>query len=226
MNDWTNDPQDETHAWQHDPAQTESWQREAWEAVVMAVTRRATTTYPTETTRILQGMTIVIDGGVQIDGSDAWVQSQTHANQQYHVNGGCSCPDAQYRAPEGRCQHRWAKAIALKSTIPGMVPMHKRVPAPVPAPVLTIIPTPSPSPVSPRYYATWYPDATRKQGEPGIAQCVGAQWEFTPDDGTTPLLVSLAYLTLGGDIALCEAQRAVDGASLGTKFGQPQLPQY
>src|SRR5262245_38876604 len=33
------------------------------------------------------------------------VQSQSTDERTYTVNGSCPCPDAAYRAPEGRCKH-------------------------------------------------------------------------------------------------------------------------
>lgn len=82
-----------------------------FDAALLQATSRAKAAYPTEAVRIERGLQIAIVGGVTLlpDGT-AEVQSQTHDNITYRVNGHCSCVDIDH-APAGRCKHRWAKSL-------------------------------------------------------------------------------------------------------------------
>jgi hypothetical protein len=161
---------------------------------------RAIAAYPAEKARIQRGLDIVIHDGVVLepDGT-ALVASQGHPGMTYRVNGQCECPDVQ-RAPEGRCKHRYAKAL-YKAALAAM----KRHPGPQ------------------RWYATY----TAPSGEaiPGVAELDTqmACYLFIPDDGGEPLYPALAALSLGGHIPTEQAQRDADG-DLAAKLGQPQYP--
>jgi hypothetical protein len=80
-----------------------------------AVAAKAHEALPFATGRIARAIEIVLRGGVtfQADGQ-ALVQSQSHPEAKYVVNGCCRCADAA-TAPEGWCQHRMAVAL-LKRT--------------------------------------------------------------------------------------------------------------
>jgi hypothetical protein len=60
-----------------------------------------------------RGLLIALNDGVTFDAHGvAYVQSASDPEVQYQVHGQCDCPDAP-RAPEGRCKHRWSKAMVV-----------------------------------------------------------------------------------------------------------------
>jgi hypothetical protein len=78
-------------------------------AILNGLVDRAVAAYPEEIARIERGADFVRQGAVDLHANGtATVYS---GEQRYEVNGHCECGDAQYRAPEGRCKHRWAKAL-------------------------------------------------------------------------------------------------------------------
>ncbi len=79
---------------------------------------QATARYPGEQARIERGLLLALNGHVTLhaDGT-ATVQSGSDAEVRYEVNGHCDCPDAA-RAPDGRCKHRWAKALVKRASLP------------------------------------------------------------------------------------------------------------
>jgi hypothetical protein len=57
----------------------------------------------------------VRQGSVFQDDAGHWiVASATTPDKRYSVNGLCSCDDAFYRAPQGRCKHKLAQLLARK----------------------------------------------------------------------------------------------------------------
>ena len=77
--------------------------------------QQALAQYPKEAVRITRGHVIAVQGGVHLDGCGlATVQSQRQPETWYTVNSHCPCPDAS-RAPQGRCKHRWAKALLVQA---------------------------------------------------------------------------------------------------------------
>jgi hypothetical protein len=77
---------------------------------------KARTRYAGEAARIDRGLVLALNGGVTLhEGGSASVQSSSNAEVVYTVNGHCDCPDAS-RAPEGRCKHRWSKALVKKAS--------------------------------------------------------------------------------------------------------------
>jgi hypothetical protein len=77
---------------------------------------QAITRYPGEQARIERGLLLALNGHVTLreDGT-ATVQSGSDAEVRYEVNGHCDCADFT-RAPDGRCKHRWAKALVKRAT--------------------------------------------------------------------------------------------------------------
>jgi len=88
---------------------------DAFDAALRGLAAKARARYAGEASRIHRALVIALDGGVTLnqDGT-ASVQSCSDHGVQYTVNGHCACPDAA-RAPEGRCTHRWAKALVKKA---------------------------------------------------------------------------------------------------------------
>jgi hypothetical protein len=174
----------------------------AFDTALRAAAALARTRYPGEAARIDRGLTLALNGHVTFDADGTCqVRSEKDAEVQYRVTGGCDCRDASTRAPGARCKHRWAKCVVKKAYT-----LQDATPAPV------------------RYYATYYPPIGGQVD--GMAEATPYGYLFCGDDGEEPQYVSETALALGGDVALVEAQRAVDGENLGTKFGQPQLPAY
>jgi hypothetical protein len=65
--------------------------------------------------RLGHALTLVKTGSVfQADDGTWHVASATTRDKNYAVNGSCSCEDAFYRAPEGRCKHKLAQFLARK----------------------------------------------------------------------------------------------------------------
>jgi hypothetical protein len=81
-------------------------------ATVERVTASAKAALPNANGRIERAATIVLAGGVHLVGlHEAVVQSQTHEELTYTVNGSCPCKDARYQAKDGWCQHRLAAGM-------------------------------------------------------------------------------------------------------------------
>jgi len=81
----------------------------------MTMLQRALERYPQEMARITRGHTIALTGGVTLHGCGlAAVRSSSVPSRAYTVNGHCICPDVS-KAPDGRCKHRWAKALYSKA---------------------------------------------------------------------------------------------------------------
>jgi len=147
---------------------------------------KALTRYAGEAERITRGLVLALNGAVtlQKDGT-ASVQSGSNPEISYTVNGHCDCHDAP-RAQDGRCKHRYAKALVKKA--------------------LDLI-------AIRRFYATYTaPDGTAHQG---IATATDRGWLFVADDGGIPLYAALQALALGGNCAIAEAKRAEEEAAGG-----------
>lgn len=71
--------------------------------------------YPGEQARIERGLQLALAGHVTLlrDEKVAIVRS-ADGRRTYTVNGFCECLDFS-RAPEGRCKHRWSKALTVKA---------------------------------------------------------------------------------------------------------------
>ncbi len=67
--------------------------------------------------RISAAVSLVRDGHCfQLDDGTWAVASATTEGKRYAINGsGCSCEDAFYRAPEGKCKHKLAQLLARKT---------------------------------------------------------------------------------------------------------------
>jgi hypothetical protein len=58
---------------------------------------------------------LVRQGSVFQDDAGHWsVASTTTPDKRYSVNGSCSCEDAHFRAPQGKCKHKLAQLLARK----------------------------------------------------------------------------------------------------------------
>lgn len=170
--------------------------------LLRAATQCALTRYPDETRRILRGLEIARIGGVTIepDGTTL-VRSDSKPGTRYQLTqAGCPCIDAGHQAPEGRCKHRWARALTHKA---------RRLQAHGPAPR--------------QYYATYR--APWNRNIQGIAMWHEPEkrWIFSADAYPHAHYVEIGDLTLGGHVPTAEAQREADG-NLGEKFGRPQYP--
>ena len=86
-----------------------------FDTALRCAARKATARYVGESARIDRGLAIALNGGVTYSAGYALVQSQADPEVTYAVNGGCDCPDAA-RAPEGRCNHRYAVALMRAAT--------------------------------------------------------------------------------------------------------------
>jgi hypothetical protein len=65
--------------------------------------------------RLSCAVALVRQGSVFQDDSGHWtVASTSTPDKRYSINGSCSCEDAFYRAPEGRCKHKLAQYLARK----------------------------------------------------------------------------------------------------------------
>jgi hypothetical protein len=65
--------------------------------------------------RLSCAVALVRDGAVfQADDGTWTVASTSTLDRHYSVNESCSCEDAFYRAPEGRCKHKLAQLLARK----------------------------------------------------------------------------------------------------------------
>jgi hypothetical protein len=59
---------------------------------------------------------LVKAGAVFQDDAGHWtVASASTPDKRYSVNGSCSCQDAFYQAPQGRCKHKLAQLLARKT---------------------------------------------------------------------------------------------------------------
>ncbi len=87
-----------------------------YDAALHTLAAQATTRYAGEHLRIAKGLVIALNHGatLQADGT-ALVQSQSEPEIVYAVNGHCDCRDATHGAPDGRCKHRWAKALTTRA---------------------------------------------------------------------------------------------------------------
>lgn len=158
----------------------------AFDNALRAAAVRACTRYAGEAARIERGLVLALNGAVTLhaDGT-ASVQSASDAEVVYRVNGHCDCPDAS-RAPEGRCKHRWAKALVKKG---------------------------STALAATRYYASYTaPDGTVQVG---IATLTAHGWLFVGDAGEEPLYAAHEALVLGGNCAIADAKRAEEDAAGG-----------
>jgi hypothetical protein len=80
--------------------------------------------------RLAKAVALVRAGAVTVIGPQhALVQSQTDPKIMYHVNGACECEDAR-RAPEGRCKHKLAAALAHRLVQPPATVAPKAAPLP------------------------------------------------------------------------------------------------
>ena len=76
------------------------------------IAQKAILRYPDEASRIVAACRILLAGMVTLhaDGT-ATVRSEKTEGKTYTVNGRCACEDAQYRAVDGRCKHRFARTL-------------------------------------------------------------------------------------------------------------------
>jgi len=160
---------------------------------------RARTRYAGEAARIDRGLVIALNGGVTLyaDGT-ASVQSSSNAEVVYTVNGHCDCPDAS-RAPEGRCKHRWAKALGKKAT--ALLAEQQ---------------------AAQTYYATYTtPDGEVLQGtarwmpQAEAPWLHGDGWLFVSETEEAYFTGRTHALVLGGNVAILEAQRVADETAPG-----------
>ena len=71
--------------------------------------------YPGEQSTILRGYAIALNDGVHLDPLGVHiVMSDSHPGEFYQCNGGCTCR-AHATATDGRCEHRYAVALAKKA---------------------------------------------------------------------------------------------------------------
>jgi hypothetical protein len=171
-------------------AQVEAHSTVSFDNALHHAAARALAKYPAEERRIKRGLAIALSGGVVLlDDGTALVQSQTHEHVKYRVNGKCQCPDM--HAPEGRCQHRWAKSLQKWS-------------------VRAMLDTEQPAP---RYYATYSkPDGTDVHG---IATWTSRGWLFCSEDGSCYDFIAIQALSLGGNLNIAEQKRQEEEAAGG-----------
>jgi hypothetical protein len=149
----------------------------------------------------------LVKGGQAFQLADgSWdVASTSTPGKQYHINGvGCSCADAHYRAPQGRCKHVLStllarKALALMAQTPAPVPepapaRHGAAPvAPISSEATVAAPV-APAGIDPRYL-------TYIQGRPfvrfdGLLALAHAR-------GLVELSTTIVHVT--SDFAVCQA---------------------
>jgi hypothetical protein len=139
--------------------------------------QRALEQCPGEAARIQRGHDIAAGGGVQLYGPGlAEVQSQRQPATWYTVNSHCMCQDAS-RAPQGRCKHRWAKALMVQALT--YLVQHSEPPA-------DLLPQPYAFPRWTKYEATY--QGPESGGEPvnGIAELLEpGLFVFWPADQRT-----------------------------------------
>src|SRR5262245_45098435 len=89
----------------------------AWEREVYAQARALREAFPQLGDRLESAIILVRDGAVQLDdGGVPLVESRTEPGTYYRIGPGCTCPDAQFHAPHGRCAHRIAAGLYRKVT--------------------------------------------------------------------------------------------------------------
>lgn len=145
--------------------------------------------YPDESDRLLRGFALALGGHVELHEGEAHiVRSGTDADTVYAVNGQCTCPDYK-KAPDGRCKHRFAAALAKRARdlmVPGFPPEPNK------------------------YYATF--QVPGGEPVPGICVEMDDALYFIPDHAPEQgCWVGAREVTLGGDVALAQAQREADG---------------
>jgi hypothetical protein len=126
--------------------------------------------YPDEAVWIQRGHAIVRQGRIRLSGSGlAEVQSQSHPDIWYVVNGCCRCPNSRY-APQGRCKHWWAKRLLVWAQTAHAQNTVLDIPQ---APA-----TPYDFPRWTRYAATYQGPQTAMQPVNGIAELLEPGWFF------------------------------------------------
>lgn len=157
-------------------AQTQD--RSKLDLALLVCTKRAKDAYPGERSRIERGLGIALSEDIEWIGAHEALIWSSDRKRQYRVNGHCECVDAQF-AHEGRCKHRWAKALMGKA-LKEMLDM-----------------------------AQWYAQYEAPDGSlhMGTATMTTKGWLFIPDDGSEPLYASQASLTLGGNVGIMTAEQ-------------------
>jgi hypothetical protein len=139
--------------------------------------QRALAKHPEEAARIQRGYAIAVEGGVHLSGVGlATVQSQRQPETCYTVHSQCTCWDATW-APDGRCKHRWAKALMVQA----LTYMAQQSEAPD-----DVLPRPYDFPQWTKYEATY--QGPESGGEPvnGIAELLEADlFVFWPEGART-----------------------------------------
>jgi hypothetical protein len=139
--------------------------------------QRALAKHPEEAARIQRGYAIAVEGGVHLSGVGlATVQSQRQPETCYTVHSRCTCWDVT-RAPDGRCKHRWAKALMVQA----LTYMAQQSEAPD-----EVLPRPYDFPQWTKYEATY--QGPESGGEPvnGIAELLEADlFVFWPEGART-----------------------------------------
>lgn len=76
-----------------------------------AIAKAAWATYPTDKDSIHRACLIVLEGNVTPHEDGTVDVLSSNGTTVWHVNGHCTCPNAMFRAINGRCKHRWAKTL-------------------------------------------------------------------------------------------------------------------
>lgn len=155
---------------------------------------RALDRYPNEEARINRGHALALQGGVTLhaDGT-ASAYSTTLVDTWYRINGTCLCQDAAFRAPAGRCKHRWATCLLRKAL--AHLAAH-----PV-DPLGDDLPTPYPFPQWTRYAATYVGPQTREPVNGIATRQADGGFAFVPDGGDTAWGCDYAAVALGPGLA-------------------------
>src|SRR5262249_29555954 len=88
----------------------------AWEREVYAQAQALRQAFPQLGDRLESAIVLVRDGAVSLDDGVPQVESRTEPGTYWRIEGGCTCPDAQFHAPHGRCAHRIAAGVYRKGT--------------------------------------------------------------------------------------------------------------
>jgi len=126
----------------------------AWEREVYAQAQALRQAFPQLGDRLESAIVLVRDGAVSLDDGVPLVESRTEPGTYWRIEGGCTCPDAQFHAPHGRCAHRIAAGLYKKVTeaLEATLDWHPEAPVNVAVAAAPAVPhffVPDPVPVAP-----------------------------------------------------------------------------
>lgn len=151
--------------------------------------------YPEETDRMLRAFAICLKGGVTLrDTGTHTVESQRRAHTAYTVNGQCQCES--WIGGQQNCVHRFAVALEKKAQAIRAAQFPPSEPTPQPV----------------RYYATYQvPGGDPVPGTVVVLDLSGSLYFFPDHAQHQGCWVSAHEVSVGGNIAVAEAQKRQDG---------------